>query len=69
MIKENLAHLSEDGRVQILKDHLKNVGLLAGQFGASFQEKQLCQFIGYTHDIGKIRREFQEYIRKPKNCR
>lgn len=66
MIKENLAHLSEDGRVQILKDHLKNVGLLAGQFGASFQEKQLCQFIGYTHDIGKIRREFQEYIRKPK---
>lgn len=67
MIKENLAHLTEDGRYQILRDHLRNVGCLAGDFGKSFQEETLCNFIGKLHDFGKFRKEFQKYIRKPKD--
>lgn len=63
-MNEYVAHISEDGSVQTLEDHLKGVARLASEFASKFGEKELGYFMGALHDIGKYSDEFQDYIRK-----
>lgn len=59
---EYIGHKTEDGRKQLLIDHLKNVSQLAGQFAAVFGEKEMGEQVGLYHDIGKYSLGFQNRI-------
>ena len=56
-------HRAENGRVQLLLEHLQGVSNLAGEFADAFGEKEMGKLVGLYHDIGKYSKEFQEYIR------
>lgn len=61
-----LAHVrcDEKGEWQIhsLEEHLRDVGKLAGRFGASFNAQDWAALAGLWHDLGKYNPEFQRYI-------
>ncbi|MEW6536426.1 MAG: CRISPR-associated helicase Cas3' [Candidatus Auribacterota bacterium] len=63
---EYLAHSENDitGKPHFLRDHLKGTAILAESFGRTDHEKQILKFLGYFHDIGKYRSDFQRYIRE-----
>lgn len=59
---DNIAHISQDGRIQTNTEHLNNVaeycGVNAGKIGLG-----ACgRLAGKVHDMGKYRSEFVEYI-------
>lgn len=58
-----LAHKSEDGREQLIEEHLKNVAELAKGYGEEFQKGHLAYIGGMLHDIGKCSEQFQRRIR------
>ena len=58
-----LAHISEDGRKQLLIDHLKGTADLASRFASSFGQGEYAYYIGLYHDIGKYSKEFQYRLR------
>lgn len=66
-----LAHTAEDGRGerlpeaewQPLKDHLLRVAAAAGTFAEHFEMREAGVSAGMLHDLGKYRREFQDYLR------
>ena len=60
---EYLAHLSSDGRQQLLPEHLKNVAKLAKNEGEKIELGELMFLAGMFHDFGKYSDEFQSYIR------
>ena len=60
--KEFLAHISEDGRKQLLKDHLIGTADLAYEFAASFGQEEYAHYIGLYHDVGKYSKEFQHRL-------
>ncbi len=47
---------------QTLKDHLESVARMAKGFAAGFQAGDEAWWAGMLHDLGKCRREFQEYL-------
>ncbi len=57
-----IAHTSEDGRVQSVKDHLEQTAELSCENAVpDFAELAYC--CGLYHDLGKYSPEFQNYIR------
>lgn len=48
---------------QLLRDHLEKVAQQAKEFAAGFQGSEEAWRAGILHDLGKCRREFQEYLR------
>jgi len=70
------AHTADDGNGrrlpesewQLLKDHLRNVEKLAGEFGAPIGLASEASAAGRLHDLGKYRAEFQEYLRQQRKA-
>lgn len=60
--KEFLAHISDDGRKQLLLDHLKGTADLASEFASPFGQSEYAHYIGLHHDIGKYSKEFQRRL-------
>jgi len=58
-----IGHRSEDGREQLLIDHLKNTELYAGEFADKFGAKKFGEILGRYHDIGKYSVGFQKRVR------
>ena len=61
---EYLAHISEDGRNQTVKEHLDGTAALCRGFAGAFGAGELAWMIGQAHDIGKYSEPFQRRIRK-----
>lgn len=59
---EKIAHISEDGRVQTVKEHLENTAVLAGQFASKFGAEYQATTAGLLHDVGKYSDAFQKRI-------
>ncbi|MBE6085437.1 MAG: CRISPR-associated helicase Cas3' [Selenomonas ruminantium] len=60
-----LAHRdAENGREQLLIEHLHGVSDKAGAFAAEFGEEASGRLVGLYHDIGKYSQEFQAYLRQ-----
>ena len=59
MEEKYLAHISEDGREQLLKDHLMETARLAAEFAEEFQCGDLVKPPGVLHDVGKYSHAFQ----------
>ena len=59
-----IAHKCEDdGREQLLLEHLKNTAKLARQFSESFGGGELAEANAFIHDIGKYSTKFQKRVR------
>ena len=64
------AHIRQkDDRVQTVAEHCKNVSVLARKFGLAIGIPFICEILGLLHDIGKLIKKFNEYIRGENNCR
>jgi len=48
----------------LLVDHIRGVAQLAGKFASGFGNEDWGRLSGLWHDLGKYKREFQDYIRK-----
>ena len=57
------AHLSKDGRMQTVIEHLQNVGNICADFAKPFGAEKQGMIVGLTHDIGKCSEEFQHRLR------
>ncbi len=60
--EEPIAHVSEDGRIHTLHDHLLGTAGLASNFAAEFGCRGWGYLAGLWHDLGKYSPEFQRYI-------
>lgn len=58
-----LAHINENGKEQLVKEHLENTARLCGKFAESFGAYDEGYCCGLLHDIGKYSMKFQERIR------
>ena len=58
-----IAHVSEDGRIHELEEHLAGTAQLATTFAAEFGCGQWGRLVGLWHDLGKFSPDFQRYIR------
>ena len=61
-MKGYVAHTSEDGRIQSVKEHLEQTARLSRD-NAVQEFKELAYCCGLYHDLGKYSPEFQNYIR------
>ena len=57
-----IGHTSEEGRQQLLIDHLKGTSLLAERFASIFDAAEWGKMAGLYHDIGKYSAAFQQRI-------
>ena len=57
-----IGHTTEEGRQQLLIDHLKGTGLLAERFASIFDAAEWGKMAGLYHDIGKYSTAFQQRI-------
>lgn len=64
MNKVFAAHISDDGRIQTIKNHLIETAKLAGVFAAHFGAGDEAYLCGIMHDIGKYSEAFQKRIYK-----
>lgn len=62
MSREIIAHITNDGRTQLLIEHLINVGDKSAEFAREFDEEKLARTIGIYHDIGKATIECQNRL-------
>lgn len=63
-MKTAIAHYrKEDNTEHLVEDHLQGVGLLAAQFAGKLNLSFAGELIGLLHDLGKLSKEFQDYIR------
>jgi CRISPR-associated endonuclease/helicase Cas3 len=62
-IDQILAHTSENGRVQLLSEHLRNTAQKAGEFAAIFGAEMWGRAAGLLHDDGKASTSFQKLLR------
>lgn len=51
---------AEDGKLQLLRDHLLGAGKLAQSFEEEYSS--LAYAAAALHDIGKVTDDFQEYL-------
>jgi CRISPR-associated endonuclease/helicase Cas3 len=58
-----IAHISEDKRIHLLADHLKNTAVLASDFASKFGAADWGLICGLWHDLGKFSQPFQQMIR------
>lgn len=56
------AHLSDDGRVQTVTEHLQNTAAICKEYASSFGDGDQGMLIGLAHDIGKYSDEFQRRL-------
>ena len=56
------SHVSEDGRREIVSDHLREVSEMAAEFARPFGAESWARTAGALHDIGKCSKEFQRRI-------
>ncbi|MCE9674099.1 CRISPR-associated endonuclease Cas3'' [Myxococcus stipitatus] len=61
---EPLAHVTQDRREHLLREHLEEVGRLAEAFAAREDMRKFAEQAGRWHDLGKYRQHFQDRIRK-----
>lgn len=59
---EFVSHISEDGRVERVADHLREVAEMAAEFAWPFGAEKWAYLAGMAHDIGKYSPEFQNRI-------
>lgn len=59
---EFVSHISEDGRVEEVMDHLREVAEMAAEFARPFGADKWAYLAGMAHDIGKYSAEFQNRI-------
>ena len=57
-----LAHVSEDGRPQTVKEHLEGTAALAAAFARTFGAEDQGRLVGLLHDLGKYTRGFQRRL-------
>ena len=62
-LKAPIAHVSEDKRIHLLEDHLRNTAALASGFAAEFGAADWGFICGLWHDLGKFSQPFQKMIR------
>ena len=60
---EPIAHITEDGKCQTLRDHSLGTATKAAKMASSFGSAQWGYLAGLWHDLGKSSYEFQSYIR------
>lgn len=58
-----IAHVSEDGHIHSLEDHLNGTAERASAFAAGFGAAGWGRLAGLWHDLGKFSPQFQCYIR------
>lgn len=63
MADSYFAHISEDGRVHSLREHLEGTAKLAAEFAGEFSCAEWGRLAGLWHDLGKYSPDFQHYIR------
>ena len=63
-----IAHKSEDGRIQSLRDHLEGVSGLAGEFAEWFKSQEHGKQVGLLHDIGKYSSAGQRRMNDPEHA-
>ena len=56
------AHITEDGKVQTIKEHLSGTASLSEKFGTAFGSAEQAYLCGFLHDIGKYSNKFQKRI-------
>lgn len=59
MSNEPIAHITEDGRIHTLRDHLHHTAKRAADFAATFGFRQWGRLAGLWHDLGKYGSAFQ----------
>lgn len=59
---EYLAHISEDGRKQTVKEHCEGTARLAEVFADVFGAGELGELSGLAHDVGKYSEAFQDRL-------
>lgn len=64
MNRELAAHISDDGRIQTIKDHLEKTAETAKAFAGCFGAGEDAYLCGLIHDIGKYSEAFQKRIYK-----
>ncbi|MCG6538392.1 MAG: CRISPR-associated endonuclease Cas3'', partial [Syntrophales bacterium LBB04] len=62
-MKDPIAHISEDGRIHSLIDHLTETAESASAFAADFNSAAWAHAAGIIHDLGKAHPAFQAYLR------
>ena len=65
---EYIGHTSEDGRKQLLLDHLNGTSKLCRENANEFWA-DIAEFVGQIHDIGKYTSGFQKRINGAENIR
>lgn len=58
-----VAHISEDGRVHLLQDHIAGTATRAAAMAAEFACPEWGRLAGLWHDLGKYSDDFQKMIR------
>ena len=57
-----IGHTSEDGRMQLLLDHLKGTAEMCKKFSEEFGAGEWGELVGIYHDLGKYSMGFQQRI-------
>lgn len=60
---EYLAHISNDGRIQTVEEHLKGTAMRSAAFAEEFDAADFGKLVGLAHDIGKNSEAFQQRLR------
>jgi len=62
MVESLFAHIAEDGRTHLLKNHLEGTAALASAFASEFGCGEWGYLAGLWHDLGKYSEDFQRKI-------
>ncbi|MEM5787057.1 MAG: CRISPR-associated helicase Cas3' [Syntrophobacteraceae bacterium] len=63
MFSEPVAHITEDGRVHPLREHLLETAKMAGEFASAFGFQEWGSLAGLWHDLGKYSQAFQNKLK------
>ncbi len=57
-----VSHISNDGKVELVTDHLQETAELSADFAKQFGAVEWAYALGKFHDAGKYSKEFQDRI-------